>query len=66
MAGPVEIRRSGVVLDLQVSPEEVKSMEVSWTLTKKLDFQLRVQSRSGGAVWCWTFKLAQKRSKAWR
>ena len=25
-----------------------------WTLTKKLDFHLRIQARSRGGRWCWT------------
>ena len=47
-------------------PGEIKRREVSWTLTKKLDFHLRVQARSRGWRWCWTLKLDQKRSRAGR
>ena len=43
-AGPGEIKRKEVVLDPQVSPEEIKG------------------SRAGR--WCWTLRLAQKRSRA--
>ena len=50
-------------MELQ-SPGEIKRMEVSWTLTKKLYFHLRVQARSRGGRWCWTLKKAQKRSRA--
>ena len=40
---------------------------MSWTLTKKIDFLLRVQARSRGRRWCWTFKRAQaERSRAGR
>ena len=38
----------------------------SWTLTKKLDFDLWVQTRSRGGRWCWTRKRAQERSRAGR
>ena len=44
------------------SPGEIERREVSWTFTKKLDSHLRVQARSRGGRWCWTLKLAQKRS----
>ena len=35
-ASPEETKRREVVLDPQVSPEEIKRTELSWTLTKKL------------------------------
>ena len=41
------------------SPGEIKRMEVSWTLTRKLDCHLRVQAKSRGGRWCWTLKRAQ-------
>ena len=36
LAGPGEIKRREVVLDPQVSPEEIKSREMSWA--RELDF----------------------------
>ena len=33
------------------SPGEIKRREVSWTLTKKLNFHLQVQVRSRGGRW---------------
>ena len=48
-----------------VGPGEFERKEVSWTLTKKLDY-LRVQARSRRGRWCWTLKRAQKRSRAGR
>ena len=39
---------------------------MSWSLTKKLDFHLRVQARSRGGRWSWTLKLAEKRSRTGR
>ena len=33
------------------SPDEIKRREVRWTLTKKLDFHLRVQARSRRGGW---------------
>ena len=48
------------------SPGEIKRREVSWTLTKELDFYLRGQARSRGGRWSWTLKRAQKRSRAGR
>ena len=44
-------------------PGEIKRREVSWTLTKKLDYHLRAQERSRGGRWCWTLKRAQERSR---
>ena len=35
-------------LDSFAGPGEIKRREVSWTLTKKLDFHLRVHVRSRG------------------
>ena len=49
-----------------VGPGEIKRREVSWTLTKKLDFHLWVQARSRRGRWCWTLKRARKRSVAGR
>ena len=46
------------------SPGEIEKREVSWTFTKKLDSHLRVLARSREGRWCWTLKLAQKRSCA--
>ena len=42
------------------NPGEIKRRDVSWTLTKKLDFHLRVKTESRGETWCWTLKRAQK------
>ena len=48
------------------SPGEIKRKEVSWILTKELDFYLLAQARSRGGRWSWTLKKAQKRSRAGR
>ena len=48
------------------SPGEIKRREVSRTVTKKLDFHLRVLARSRGGRWSWTLKRAQERSRAGR
>ena len=48
------------------SPGEIKRREVSRTVTKKLDFHLRVQARSRGGRWCWKPERAQERSREGR
>ena len=34
-------------------PGEINRRKVSWTLTERLDFHLRIQARSRGGRWCW-------------
>ena len=68
---PGEIQRREVSwtltkkLETFAGPGEIKRREVSWTLTKKLE-TFAGQARSRGGRWCWTVKLAQKRSSAER
>ena len=65
-SGVVLHRKLGFQFQFCQSPGEIKRREASWTLTKKLDFHSRVQARSRGGRWCWTLKLAQRRSRAGR
>ena len=37
-----------IITYVSQSPDEIKRREVSWTLTKKLDYHLGVQERSRG------------------
>ena len=53
-------------LDTFAGPDEIRRTEVSWILKKKLDTfagpgEIK-RGGGGGGTWCWTLKLAQKRS----
>ena len=61
-----DIKHQLIIMYVCKTPGKIKRREVSWTLTKKLDLRLWVQARSGGGRWCWTFKKAQKISRAGR
>ena len=65
-AGPGEIRRREVVLDPQVSPEEIKSREVDLGLrVGLLSLQLLLDSSATDIVFVTLFRIAVETAMAW-